>query len=198
MLLLELGDDAISSRSAQPSPRREVRWTHGAVNVRADRGTNHEVVQTLDPGTPVRVDNLRDGWWEVYREGQKRGYVADSVLHKTQPRSSRSRAGSTRSGASAITVTLDDGSALKFTNVREMDDWACGTRKRADFQGGEAPVVLYYDRANTLVSVNVPAAGNEKIYDAFPNRNCVKNWKSGQFEMLTDEQYRQFEKQGFK
>lgn len=102
-----------------------------------------------------------------------------------------------RSGGSPasgdVTVTLADGSALRFHDVRPMPDWACGTRQSATFDGGD--VVLYYDRENRLVSANVPAAGNEKFYEADPNKSCLKNWKTGQFEMLTQREYRKFSRQ---
>jgi len=73
-----------SNRTTPAVPRRVERWAHNAVNVRGGRGTNHPVVGQLTRGERVEVDSLTDGWFVVYRGGQRLGYVAASVL-ESQP-----------------------------------------------------------------------------------------------------------------
>jgi hypothetical protein len=90
--------------------------------------------------------------------------------------------------ANSLIVRAEDGSELTFTDLVPIAEWACGTRKRAVFEGGD--VILYFDRAGTLVSANVPEAGNQKFYERDPSRKCLKNWLSDSFEMLTESEYR--------
>jgi len=92
-------------------------------------------------------------------------------------------------------VVLKDGSKIELKEITPLGDWACGKRKGATFQGGK--VVLHYDRSDRLISIRVPNAGNSAIYDAEPEKKCVKNWSSGTFEMLTDRQYKEFEQREF-
>lgn len=78
------------SREAAPPPPipdsttdGQVRWADTWVNVRAGRGLSYPVVLTLDPGEMVVVDSLRLGWWVVVADGERVGYVANSVLRPT-------------------------------------------------------------------------------------------------------------------
>ena len=68
-------------RHSTPSRLPSVtKWAHGIVNVRAGRGTIHEVVQTLDRGESVQADSLIDGWYRVLSAGRALGYVSQTVL----------------------------------------------------------------------------------------------------------------------
>lgn len=90
----------LSSRPIVPAPERpaqvafprptadsmtdgEVRWTNTWVNVRSGRGRSYSVVRTIDPGEVVVVDSLRLGWWAVIADGERVGFVANSVLRRT-------------------------------------------------------------------------------------------------------------------
>jgi uncharacterized protein YgiM (DUF1202 family) len=53
------------------------------VNVR--RGATTRVVQILNPGQQVEVTNLQGRWWAVYKDGQRIGFVANSVLRNEAP-----------------------------------------------------------------------------------------------------------------
>jgi hypothetical protein len=95
------------------------------------------------------------------------------------------------------TVTLFDGSEITISNIRPAKDWACGTRKTGtlSIQAGSPRVSLYYDRRGALLSITHLQAGNEKIYDNALGRECLMNWKTKQMELLTEEEYTQFEKE---
>ena len=96
------------------------------------------------------------------------------------------------------TYTLKDGSILTLTNVRPSGHWACGTQKQATMQvpgGQRGAVTVYLDRAGQLVSITVPAAGNEKLHDAQPGKECLMNWMTKQMEMLTGAEYKKLEKE---
>ena len=97
------------------------------------------------------------------------------------------------------TITLKDGSQLTIQNLRSVQDWACGARKmgRLATPAGSADVMLYFDRTGKLLSVNNPA-DNSRIYDATEGRECLMNWKTNQMELLTDAEYRRFEKEAGK
>ncbi len=52
------------------------------------------------------------------------------------------------------------------------------------------------ERAGTLASVN--ATENIKLYDASEGRECLMNWKTNQMELLTEAQYKQYEREAGK
>lgn len=67
------------------SPSTQTKWTSTWVNVREGRGTDTPILQVLDPMQPVEVDSLQGRWWALYIDGERIGYVANSVLQNESP-----------------------------------------------------------------------------------------------------------------
>jgi len=65
--------------------RPTTRWTATWVNVRRDPTPNAPVEQQLNPGVRVEVGAFQRGFWEVYLEGRRLGYVANSLLLREPP-----------------------------------------------------------------------------------------------------------------
>ncbi len=88
-------DSALSVRSTttqetNPTPPAagrptETRWTTTWVNIREGRGTGTDVVSVLDPGERVEVAVFWGGWWAVFVDGQRVGYIANSELQDRPP-----------------------------------------------------------------------------------------------------------------
>jgi hypothetical protein len=53
--------------------------------VRRDPSPRAPVEQQLDPGVQVEVGVFQAGFWEVFLDGQRLGYVANSLLLRTPP-----------------------------------------------------------------------------------------------------------------
>ncbi len=66
-------------------PSTQTKWTTTWVNVREGRGTDTPVVQVIRPGQRVEVDSLQGRWWGLYVDGERIGYVANSVLQNESP-----------------------------------------------------------------------------------------------------------------
>ena len=78
----------MDSRSSTPSdsvPGAIVRYTHGSVNVFEGRGTYTAVLRTLPAGQHLEVTDRESEWWVAHIDGQRIGYIADSLLHSTAP-----------------------------------------------------------------------------------------------------------------
>ncbi len=78
-------DSLLTTTGGPPDPSTETKWTSTWVNVREGRGTNTGVVQILDPGQRLEVNNLQGRWWVAYLDGRRIGYVANSVLRSKSP-----------------------------------------------------------------------------------------------------------------
>ena len=80
---------ALSSKTTNKSSdcsktiSREVRYTHGTVNVRAGQGTRYPVVKTLVKYSEVFVDSAMHNWVPVYQDSIYLGYVYKSLLYKS-------------------------------------------------------------------------------------------------------------------
>jgi hypothetical protein len=61
-------------------PETIVKWTSTWVNVRDGRSPAAAILRVLDPGERVEVADLQRGWWAVYSEGVRIGYVARSLM----------------------------------------------------------------------------------------------------------------------
>ena len=113
--------------------------------------------------------------------------------------SSSCGSGQLNSGASTETFTLGDGSVATIVNISTAPDWACGFRKTGQLEGapaGSPPVILYLDRASNLVSIRTdPKMGSQTLYDLSNGRECLMNWVTKQDELLTKEQYQQYERE---
>lgn len=75
---------------AQDTPGERVpflvtRWTVDWANIREDRSIESRQVRVLAPGIPIEVGNIRGGWWAVWENGHRLGYVANSVLTTEPP-----------------------------------------------------------------------------------------------------------------
>ena len=68
-----------------PGPTTETRWTSTWVNVREGRGTDTPILQILGPRQPVEVADFQGRWWGLYMDGERIGYVANSVLLNAPP-----------------------------------------------------------------------------------------------------------------
>lgn len=66
---------------------RTSRWTATWVNVRSEPRRDGPMVQILDPGIRLEVGNFVAGFWEVFLEGRRLGYVANSLLLREPPAS---------------------------------------------------------------------------------------------------------------
>ncbi len=66
-------------------PSTQTKWTSTWVNVREGRGSDTPIVQILDPRQPVEVASLLGRWWDLYIDGKRIGYVANSVLQNESP-----------------------------------------------------------------------------------------------------------------
>ena len=65
--------------------RATTRWTANWVNVRQEPNPDAAIVQVLKAGVRVDVGAFETGFWEVYVEGQRLGYVANSLLLREPP-----------------------------------------------------------------------------------------------------------------
>ncbi len=72
----ERTDQAVSSTT---------RWTANWVNVRRDPRPTAPVEQQLNPGVRVDVGRYEAGFWEVFLDGRRLGYVANSLLLREPP-----------------------------------------------------------------------------------------------------------------
>ena len=63
----------------------ERRWAKTWVNVRAGRSGSSEAVIVLNPGEPVGVDSLGQGWYRVLVDGVPLGYVDRTFLAPAPP-----------------------------------------------------------------------------------------------------------------
>ena len=69
----------------EASVQSTTRWTANWVNVRRDPFPNAPVEQQLNPGVQVEVGAFERGFWEVYLDGRRLGYVANSLLLREPP-----------------------------------------------------------------------------------------------------------------
>jgi hypothetical protein len=69
------------------SPSPNTRWTSTWVNVRSEPRPNGPRVQILDPGVRLEIGNYVAGFWEVFLNGRRLGYVANSLLLREPPES---------------------------------------------------------------------------------------------------------------
>lgn len=54
------------------------------LNVRAGRGTNYEIWDTLKNGTNVELGELKNGWYLIYyNNGKASGYVSAQFIKRT-------------------------------------------------------------------------------------------------------------------
>jgi hypothetical protein len=70
---------------AAPGLLTETRWTNDWSNVRAGPGIDDTVVLIVQPGMPVQVANRAAGWWEMFVNGRRTGYIAASLLETSPP-----------------------------------------------------------------------------------------------------------------
>ena len=63
----------------------ERRWAKTWVNVRAGRSGSSEAMTVLNPGEPVGVDSLGQGWYRVLVDGVPLGYVDRAFLAPAPP-----------------------------------------------------------------------------------------------------------------
>lgn len=70
---------------AETTIRSTTRWTATWVNVRRDPRVNAPVEQQLDPGVRLEVGSYEFGFWEVFRNGRRLGYIANSLLLREPP-----------------------------------------------------------------------------------------------------------------
>lgn len=73
------------SRQTESAVTATTRWTATWVNVRRDPSPNAPVEQQLDPGVRVEVGMFAAGFWEVFLDGQRIGFVANSLLLREPP-----------------------------------------------------------------------------------------------------------------
>lgn len=59
---------------------RNKKYAHNKINLRSGRGTNFKIVGNLDRGEMVEVDSLKEGWFIVYKNGIKKGFVYSKLL----------------------------------------------------------------------------------------------------------------------
>lgn len=115
-----------------------------------------------------------------------------------RPSSTRPSSGTSAprpSAGSQLTVTFDDGSKVTLTNVRNIQDGACGPRRMAMFTGpaGSMEVMVYLNRKGEVVSIRVPQAGNEAIYST-EGIECLMNWETNRMEYMTEAEYQRHAK----
>ena len=66
-------------------PSTQTKWTSEWANVREGRGLTDSILRILTPGQRVEVDSLRARWWLVYLDGQRIGYVHQTVIQDEAP-----------------------------------------------------------------------------------------------------------------
>ena len=66
-------------------PSTETKWTSEWANVREERALTAPILRILTPGQRVEVDSLRARWWLVYLDGQRIGYVHNTVIQDEAP-----------------------------------------------------------------------------------------------------------------
>lgn len=87
LILIIIGaiDDSNKNTSSKGlAKQRESKWAHTTVNVRSGRSTDFSIVTKLMPDEKVGVDSLFNGWYRVFRDGKKIGYVASFLLKDDQ------------------------------------------------------------------------------------------------------------------
>lgn len=85
---LPLADSVGPPPAAEPTtalPSSEIKWTSEWANVREGRALTAPILQILTPGQRVEVDSLRARWWLVYLDGQRIGYVHQTVIQDEEP-----------------------------------------------------------------------------------------------------------------
>jgi hypothetical protein len=75
------------SRGIDRAVSATTRWTSTWVNVRRDPSARAPVEQQLNPGVRVEVGRYQFGFWEVFLDGVRLGYVANSLLLREPPES---------------------------------------------------------------------------------------------------------------
>jgi RNA polymerase subunit RPABC4/transcription elongation factor Spt4 len=69
----------------ETTARSTTRWTATWVNVRRDPSGRAPVEQQLNPGVRLEVGRFESGFWEVFLDGRRLGYVANSLLLSEPP-----------------------------------------------------------------------------------------------------------------
>ena len=72
-------------QSRDTGVRSTTRWTADWVNVRRDPTPGAPIEQQLNPGVRVEVGRFESGFWEVFLDGRRLGYVANSLLLREPP-----------------------------------------------------------------------------------------------------------------
>ncbi len=83
-----LADSVAPPPVAEPTtalPSTQTKWTSEWANVREGRALTAPILQILTPGQRVEVDSLRVRWWLVYLDGQRIGYVHQTVIQDEEP-----------------------------------------------------------------------------------------------------------------
>ena len=70
-----------SDSSSAAQPKVVAAWA----NVREEPSGDAAVVKVLRPGQQVEVVQRRGGWWAVYADGRRLGYVSRSLLAEQAP-----------------------------------------------------------------------------------------------------------------
>ena len=71
----------------QESPGKLIeKYAHDKTNIRSGRGSNYQIIGSIERGETIKVDSLRDGWLRVFGHGVKKGYVhVDSLEENPLP-----------------------------------------------------------------------------------------------------------------
>ena len=83
-----LADVVAPPPAAEPTTalaNTQTKWTSEWANVREGRALTAPILQILTPGQRVEVDSLRARWWLVYLDGQRIGYMHQTVIQDEEP-----------------------------------------------------------------------------------------------------------------
>ncbi len=85
---LRLADSVAPPPVAEPTtalPSTQIKWTLEWANVREERSLTAPIIRIFTPGQRVEVDSLRARWWLVYLDGQRMGYVHQTLIQDEEP-----------------------------------------------------------------------------------------------------------------
>ena len=103
----------------------QIKYTHGAVNVRSQRTKTSNIVNTLGSNEAVKVDFLKDNWYAVFRvnenernEEKAQGYVYAPILFNTKHKKENTNANVNNSNELAYQLaTINKGGYVSKSDV---------------------------------------------------------------------------------
>jgi len=87
------------------------------LNVRSGPGTNHEIVQTINPGTRYAISQKNGDWIEIQLPGSKKGWVASWLVKEHEANHSGGNPSSGNPSTPPVTVTVPKQDAVQGASM---------------------------------------------------------------------------------